>query len=103
MVKALIVSYIEHIANNPIDNIYDVAKKMFRGAKKESGKIAIPDILKLPPVKRELAIEIIKEMTGYTVDSANDKFKGYIRLKDVHSKQYDVPSDVLKGLQWLYQ
>lgn len=73
MIERKIEDYVKYIVNNPFQNMYDVATKMFGqntlyGEKK---KIAIPELSFLSDTKRAVVKQIVFEKTGCTIDVDN--------------------------------
>jgi hypothetical protein len=59
-------------------------------------------MLKLPPAKRKLVTNIIKEKTNCEVSSADDYSKNYVMIREAGEVIKEIPEQV-KKLKWLFK
>jgi hypothetical protein len=104
LLRSKIATYIKYITDHPLENVSKAAEQLLPDLlikKRES--VVVPELMNLPPSKRSLAKRIIKDKTGYDVETAYDSKNNIIKMKDQNTKTLGfIPKD-FKIMQWLYK
>lgn len=102
MTKKKVVEYIVYLAKNPFSNLYNVAEQYFterKGSMPE--KLAVPELLELPPAKRGLAASIVKDKTNIDIHPDADNFESFLKIKEAGEIIHEVLPHSIQTVKWL--
>jgi hypothetical protein len=95
---------ISYISKNPgIDVAYAADEFLPGNAEMASPKdMIVPDLLKLPPAKRALLVNLVRKKTNYNLYSSDDYNKNYINFKEIGEVAREIPH-FAKKIKWFFQ
>lgn len=104
LIESKIKKIISYIARHPGEDVSHVVDNQLTGNTEVSmpKDIIVPELLKLPPSKRTLLINIIRKKTNYNLCSSDDYNKNYVRFKEVGEVIREVPH-FAKKIKWFFQ
>ncbi len=104
MLKKNIKDFVNYVNRNPGVDISSIGDHFLSGNIETSlpQDIVIPELLKLPPAKRALVANIVRNKTNCNIYSDNDYKHGFINIKEVGEVIKEIPK-AAKKIKWLFQ
>jgi hypothetical protein len=104
MLEKNITDFINYVAGHPGIDVASIADHFLSGNIETSlaKDIVIPDLIKLPPSKRALVVNIVRNKTNCNLYSDSDYQHNYVKIKEVGEVMREVPK-FAKKFKWLFQ